>query len=144
MGLFNHKPLTDGGLLKSISIVRHFPLLHLGIEFIINQPRFILWVGAEQVPSHHQKQWWYGLTMYLYVKREVCLLHYEVMSWKRFSFCWPFVRITHRLPMESPRIRAAMRYFDVLSDVSMKKMFSDLSIRRWFETPWSSYDISVM
>ena len=31
------------------------------------------------------------------------VIHYDVIKWKHFSRCWPFVRGIHRSPVDSPR-----------------------------------------
>ena len=57
--------------------------------------------------------------------------HDDVIKWKHFPRDWPFVRVIHRSPSKRPVTRS----FDVFFYLRLNKQLSELSRRRWFETP---------
>ena len=57
------------------------------------------------------------------------LLHYDnVIKWKHFPHYWPFVRVFHRSPMNSPN-KGRWCFFDLRLYKRLRKQF-----RWWFET----------
>ena len=64
--------------------------------------------------------------------------HDDVMKWNYFSRYWPFVRGTHRSPVDSPHKAPVTRTFDVSFDIRLNVRLNRHWSRLWFETPWSS------
>ena len=81
-------------------------------------------------------------------------LHDAVIKWKHFPCYWPFVRESHRSPVNSPSQRPVTdefpsqgrvaRSFDGFFDLHLNKRLSKPSRLRWFETPspplWRYYN----
>ena len=62
-------------------------------------------------------------------------VHDVVIKWKHFLCYWPFVRVIHRSPVNSPhkcQWRGALVFF---FDLRMNKRLSKQSGGWWFETP---------
>ena len=60
-------------------------------------------------------------------------IHDDVIKWKHFPRCWPFVRGIHRSTVNSPQ-RPVTRRFDVFFDLRLSKRLSKQSWGWWFET----------
>ena len=58
----------------------------------------------------------------------------DVIKWKRFPRCWPFVWGIHRSPVNFPAQRPVTRSFDVFFDLSLNQRLSKQSWGWWFET----------
>ena len=63
----------------------------------------------------------------------------DVIKWKHFPGCWPFVRGIHRSPVNSPSQRPVTRSFDVFFDLRLNKRLSKQSWECWFGTPLRSW-----
>ena len=63
-------------------------------------------------------------------------LHDDVIKWKHFPRYWPFVRVIHRSPVQSPHKGQWRGAFDVFFDLRLNKRLSKQSWGWWFETPW--------
>ena len=61
--------------------------------------------------------------------------HDDVIKWKHFPRCWPFVQGNSPVPGEFPAQRPVTRSFDVFFDLRLNKRLSKEHRRRWFETP---------
>ena len=67
-----------------------------------------------------------------------------VMTWKHFSQCWACVRYAHWSLVYFPYRRTITSYFRIFFVVSVSKMLTKQSICRWFETLWTSCDVTKM
>ena len=66
------------------------------------------------------------------------LIHFDVVKFKHFPCYCPFVRGTHRRPVDSPhkgQWRGALVFSYDFFDVRLNKGLSKQSRRRWFKTP---------
>ena len=68
----------------------------------------------------------------------VCIQHAEVLTHKRFPHYWPFVRVIHRSPVDSPDTGLVMRSFDVSLFVSMDKL-----LKKTIESPVVWGDVTL-
>ena len=59
---------------------------------------------------------------------------YEVITWKRFPYYWPFVREIHRPVVDSPHKGPILRSFNVFFVLSLNPLCDKQSCGRWFET----------
>ena len=65
------------------------------------------------------------------------LHHDDVIKWKHFPRCWPFVRGIHRSPVNAPH--KGQQSFDVFFDLRLNKRLSKQPWGWWFETPPCSF-----
>ena len=64
------------------------------------------------------------------------LIHYDIMTWKRFPHYWPFVGRIHRWPVDSPNKGPVTRFFIVsLFVFRLNKLLYKQPSNWWFETP---------
>ena len=59
----------------------------------------------------------------------------DVIKWEHLPHHWPFVKGTHRLPVDSPHKGQWRRTLILFFYLRLNKCLSKQSIRRWFETP---------
>ena len=104
-------------------------ILHLLSNHDVTTRRKLL-ILFQTMPSKHIVQY----QIFVLVK------HDDVIKWKLFSRCWPFVRGFHRSPVNSPHKGPVMRTFDVGPHMLSNKQSNDW----WFKTPWPSCDVVVM
>ena len=83
--------------------------------------------------------WWFAVPDV--VSGMVINCYDYVMKWKRFPRYWPFVRGIHRW---FPLIKAQVNSFEVFCDVILSKPLNKQTNGQWFETPWSSCNVTVM
>ena len=76
-----------------------------------------------------------ALHMFIPPQRYATHLHDDVIKWKYFPRCWPFVSGIHRSPVNSPHKRPVTMCFDAFFDLPMNKRLSKLWWGWWFETP---------
>ena len=71
--------------------------------------------------------------------------HDDVIKWKHFPRCWPFVRGIHRCPVNSlPAKRPVTRSFDIFFDLRPNKRLSK-QWSGWYLRPHRAhYDVTVM
>ena len=90
--------------------------------------------GRYDVPSHRQLECLHDSFFRLTRKKISKLIHDDVIKWKHFPRCWPFVRGIHRPPPQRPVTQG----FDVFFDLLLNKRLSKQSRGWWFETPSGS------
>ena len=64
--------------------------------------------------------------------------HDDVIKWKHFPRCWPFVHGNSPVTGEFPSQRQVKRSFDVFFDLCLNKQLSKQSWVWWFEIPLRS------
>ena len=62
-------------------------------------------------------------------------MHDDVIKLKHFPPYWPFVRVIHRSPVNSPHKGHWRGVFGVFYDLCLNKRLSKQMLRWWFETP---------
>ena len=65
------------------------------------------------------------------------------MAWTLFLCYWPFVRGIHRSPMDSPH-KGPVTQALMFSLMSTEANCWTYSRKQWFETPWRSFDVTVI
>ena len=82
--------------------------LFLRVKLTLFKHWFRLWLGADQATSHHLNQWrsvyWciyvsLGLNDLRQDYKRLLYIHDDVIKWKHFPPCWPFVWGIHRSPV---------------------------------------------
>ena len=132
-------PCFHGGLLT--------PPLRLGYGWAVIRFVWFTWILKIPIPKlclktillksqvrSHGGQW---------VKERIgarhTTFHDDVIKWKHFPRCWPFVRVIHRSPVDSPH-KGQWRGAWIFSLICR---LSKQSRSRWFETPsrslWRHY-----
>ena len=71
-----------------------------------------------------------------------CTIHDDVIKWKHFPHCWPFVRGIHR--SEFPAQRPVTRSFDVFFDLCLNKRLSNNHEADDLRRYRAHYDVTVM
>ena len=68
---------------------------------------------------------------------------YDIIKWKYFPRCWPFVRGINR-SLVVPSQRPMMSSYDVIFDLRLNKQFSEKSKPREFEMSRVHYNLTEM
>ena len=69
---------------------------------------------------------------------------WNATTWKRFLYCWHFMRGIHWLPVDSLHKGPVMCISYAFFFISMNKLLKKLSSCRQFETPWRSCEVAVL
>ena len=71
----------------------------------------------------------------------IVFTHDDVIKWKHFPRCWPFVRGIHRSPDDSPHEKPQTQSFDDSPDVRLNKGLNKWWICRWLKASWCPCDL---
>ena len=95
---------------------------------------YLLWHHRHLAPDTNEVNSGHDGSHYCSCPNLQMLPHDDVITWKHLSLDWPFVRGTHRSPVNSPNKGQWRGAFDVFFDLRVNKQLNKQSWGWWFET----------